>query len=336
MLPFNIQGNKTELLTNSIGGLVEKAANTSCRLIDAFGGTGAYTHYLRDSGNDKPMILNEYDPYRFVTHKQLKDNPLGVSIVTEYYMDKLKKMVDQFEDGEEFGPAAEATKKDIVAFLQKEAERLIKPGQNLTESYKHKLPVKMKNTPELAGLYLAMQNQRFGYRSIQADASREGLKKVMDRYEIRTIAKEKQKIRLFRSGKSILFEPRERINAVSKRMRNVDLHFGDGWKLINELAGKGDFVPVDTSYLGKSTRNFNKRTQEDCDPNIYMDKVHKYLMPAVHRGAKLLITNNWDNGTVFKFRKVGFSVFKANRKSVASRDTTELVAINFDPVTGKL
>ena len=117
-------------------------------------------------------------------------------------------------------------------------------------------------------------------------------------------------------------------------MQNIDLRYGDGWKLIQELAGKGDFVPVDTSYLGKTTSNYNKMTQEDCNPNIYMYKVHKYLMPAADRGAKLLITNKWDNEIVNKYQKLGFSVFKANRASGVSSDTTELVAINFDPVTG--
>jgi len=216
LIPFNIQGNKTELLANSIGGLVENAARESDRVIDAFGGTGAYIHYLRDNGNDKPMLLNEFDPYRFVTHKQLRDNPFGVSTVVEYYVNKLKKMVDQFEDGEEFGPVAKATQKDIVSFLQKEAERLIEPGQNLTKSYKLKLTIKMKNSPVLAGLYLVMQNQKFGYRSIQADASRVGLKKVMGHHEIRTIAKAKQKVRLFRLGRSILFDPKKRFMQLVK------------------------------------------------------------------------------------------------------------------------
>ena len=336
LLPFNIQGNKTELLANSIGRLVENAANNSDRVIDAFGGTGAYLHYLRDNGNNKPMLLNEFDPYRFVTHKQLRDNPFGVYISADYYMNKLKNMVDQFKDGEKFGPDAEATQKEIVSLLQKEAERLIEQGQNITESYKRKSQVKMKNTPVLAGLYLVMQNQKFGYRSIQADASREGLKKVMTHHEIRTIIKERGKVRLFRLGRSILFDPKQRIYAVSKRMRNVDLFFRDGWELIKESAGDGDFVPVDTSYLGKTTSNYNKMTQEDCNHDIYMDKVHKYLMPAADRGAKLLITNNWDDEVVGNFQKLGFSVFKANRKRGVSRDTSELVAINFDPDTGTI
>ena len=334
LLPFNIQGNKTELLANNIGGLVEKAASRSDRIIDAFGGTGAYIHYLRDSGNDKPMLLNELDPYRFVTHRQMKDNPLGVSIVTEYYMDKLKKMVDQFKDGEKFGPAAKATQKDIVALFQKEAERLIEPGQNLTESYKHNLPVKMKNTPEVAGLYIVMQSQRFGYRPIQADATPTGLKPVMGSGELETIGERNKTIRKFWHGKSFIFDSRERIKSASLRYKGVKTTNGDGWKLIRETAGKRDFIIVDTSCLGKSTSNYNKLTQEDSDHNIYIEKIDKYIKPAADRGAKFMVTNNWDDEIANKYQKIGFSIFKTNRKKRVSRDTTELIAINFDPNTG--
>ncbi len=57
LLPFNLLGNKAELLADNIGGLLENGAKNSNRVIDAFSGTGAYIHYLRDSGNDQPMII---------------------------------------------------------------------------------------------------------------------------------------------------------------------------------------------------------------------------------------------------------------------------------------
>ncbi|MBW2643925.1 MAG: hypothetical protein JRC89_11305, partial [Deltaproteobacteria bacterium] len=85
LLPFNLLGNKAELLADSIGGLLKRGAKSSDRIIDAFAGTGAYIHYLKDSGNDNPMILNEFEPFRFVTHKQIKDNPLSVSFGVKYY-----------------------------------------------------------------------------------------------------------------------------------------------------------------------------------------------------------------------------------------------------------
>ena len=165
LLPFNLLGNKAELLADSIGGLLEKGAKNSDRVIDAFAGTGAYIHYLRDSGNNKPMILNEFDPFRFVTHKQIKDNPLSVSFAVKYYQEKISDKVKHLKPGDPFDSVAEEARKNVVDYMQKEAERLIQPWQNITELKGHKLPLKMKNTPELASLYIVMQNQRHKYRS---------------------------------------------------------------------------------------------------------------------------------------------------------------------------
>jgi len=336
LLPFNIQGNKAHLLTNGLGNLVLGAASTSERVIDAFGGTGLYVHFMRANGIDIPMILNEFDSYRYITPFQIKVNPLGVRLAAEDYLGRLVDMVDQFQDDDIFGPTATAKKQDIVDFLQSEAQKLLEPGQNLSDLAENKKPVKMKNTPELAGLYIVMQNQKWGYRPIQADATLEGLKKVMTHPELRTLVNEKGKIKKFRLGKKILFNLGERINSVHRRLKNVSICNGDGWKLIREAAGYDDFVPIDTSYLGKKTSNYNKATQEDCDPEIYMKKFQDCILPAIKRGAKVLITNNWDDQIVDRLKSVGLRISKVNRQKGVSRDTTEFAAFNFDPASGAI
>ena len=130
--------------------------------------------------------------------------------------------------------------------------------------------------------------------------------------------------------------PRERILSVSKRLKNVEIKYGDGWKLINETAGEGDFVLVDTSYFGKTTENYNQFTREDSDPGVYMEKIRKYILPAFKRGAKFLITNNWNDEIVTEFRQMGFAVFKAERAKMQSKGKPELIAINFNPISGVL
>jgi site-specific DNA-methyltransferase (adenine-specific) len=336
LLPFNLLGNKAELLADSIGGLLKNGAKNSDRIIDAFAGTGAYIHYLRDSGIDKPMILNEFDPFRFVTHKQIKDNPLAVSFAAEYYQEKVSKKVTHLRNGDRFDSAAEKARKNVVDYMQKEAERLIQPWQNITELKELKLPLKMKNTPELASLYIVMQNQRHEYRPINSDISVKGLRRVMTYGQNKTVANQKEKIKLFRTGGRILRNPRKRILSVSKRLRNVEITYGDGWKLIYEIAGEGDIVLVDTSYLGKTTENYNQFTKEDSDPVVYMEKVRKYILPAFKRGAKFLVTNNWNNEIVTEFRQLGFTVFKAERAKMQSKGKPELIAINFNPASGVL
>ncbi len=144
--------------------------------------------------------------------------------------------------------------------MQKEAERLIQPWQNITKLKELKLPLKMKNTPELASLYIVMQNQRHEYRPINSDISVKGLRRVMTYGQNKTVANQKGKIKLFRTGGRILRNPRKRILSVSKRLQNVDITYGDGWKLIYDIAGEGDLVLVDTSYLGKTTENYNQFT----------------------------------------------------------------------------
>ncbi len=336
LLAFNLAGNKTELLADSIGGLLKNGAKNSDRIIDAFAGTGAYIHYLKDCGIDKPMILNEFDPFRFVTHKQIKDNPLSVSFAVNYYQEKISDKVKHLKHGDPFDSVAKEARKNVVDYMQKEAERLIQPWQKITELKGHKLPLKMKNTPELASIYIVMQNQRHEYRPINADISVKGLRRVMTYGQNKTVANEKGKIKLFRTGGRILRNPRERILSVSKRLENVEIKYGDGWELINETAGERDFVLVDTSYFGKTTENYNQFTREDSDPGVYMEKIRKYILPAFKRGAKFLITNNWDEEIVTEFRQMGFAVFKAERAKMQSKGKPELIAINFNPISGAL
>lgn len=336
LLAFNMLGNKAELLADNIGGLVEIGANTSDRVIDAFAGTGAYVHYLRSCGNNKPMILNEFDPYRFVTHRQAKDNPLAVSYAAEYYHEKISNKVKHLKNGDRFDSAAREARRNVVDYMDEEAKGLVEPWQNFAQLWELKTPAKLKNTPELAGLYIVMQNQMHKYRSINSDVSKNGLKPVMTYGRNKTVTNEKGKIKLFRTGGRILRNPRKRILSVSKRLKNAEIKYGDGWELISDIAGDGDFVLVDTSYLGKTTENYNKSTQEDSDPDVYMNKVRKYILPAFDRGAKFLITNDWDDSVVNEFRKLGFAVFKAERAKMQSNGKPELVAINFNPIAGTL
>src|SRR5262249_13606183 len=102
----------------------------------------------------------------------------------------------------------------------------------------------------------------------------------------------------FFKGKEGTFSVAERAESAGKRMQGVKVRRGDGWELIRKEAGKGDLVPVDTSYLnratGEETQNYNTATAEDAVPEIYMQKVRENLLPAWDRGAKLVVTNNWD------------------------------------------
>jgi len=330
LMPFNMQGNKAHLLADSIGGAVVAAAGKSERVIDAFGGAGTYIHYLRSCGNDKPMMLNEYDPFRYITHNQLKQNPISVTYALQDYVEKLEGMVGHLDDEAPFDEKAAKAQGAVVDFLQKEADRLVFPWQDFGHLSKNGLPVNMISRPELAALYILIQCQKRMYRPVQADADPDGLKPVMNSSESETVANKDNRVKLFYHGKKYIFNARERIKAISQRLNGVEITNEDGWKLIQNNAGDGDFVLVDTSYLGKATNNYNVSTQEDSAPDIYLDKIKQYLVPALRRGARFLITNNWNDDVVRELKALGFSVYKAFRKY----GDPELVAMNFDKETG--
>jgi hypothetical protein len=334
LVPFNLQGNKAALLTNGLGQLVLAAAQSSERVIDAFAGTGLYTHYIRDNGIDRPTVVNEYDPFRFITHQQLRDNPVGVVLAVEYYVRRLSKIIERFNAGDSFGPEAKAAQAEVANFFQQQAERLAEPRQNISDLASKKAPVKMKSTPELAGLYLVMQNQVYANRSIQADATSRGLMKIMTRAEVMTIVNDGGKVKKFRLGRKYLFNSRERFLSVHNRLRKVTIMNRDAWSLIQEIASAGDFVLVDSSYLGEKTSNYNKATNEDRKADVYERKFRECILPAMGRGAKFLITNNWNEGVVDLLKKFGFRILRLNRARGVSVDTAEFAAFNFNPSTG--
>jgi site-specific DNA-adenine methylase len=158
--------------------------------------------------------------------------------------------------------------------------------------------------------------------------------KIMSRAEVMTIVNDRNKVKKFRLGRKYLFDSRGRFFAVHRRLRNVNIMNRDAWTLIRDTADKGDFVLVDSSYLGEKTCNYNKATNEDRKVEVYERKFRECILPAIERGAKFLITNNWNEGVVNSMKNFGFRILKMNRAKGASADTTEFVAFNFDPGTG--
>jgi hypothetical protein len=82
--------------------------------------------WMRANWINFPMILNEFDPFRCITHFQIKTNPIGVQIAGKHFLSKIGKFVDQFHNGDVF----------------------------------------------------VIQNQKWGYRPIKADATARGLRKI--------------------------------------------------------------------------------------------------------------------------------------------------------------
>ncbi|QTA82746.1 SAM-dependent methyltransferase domain-containing protein [Desulfonema limicola] len=329
LMPFNIQGNKSELLTKHLGGLVERVADKAKRIIDPFCGTACYIHYLRDSGNKQPVIINEFDPLRYITHYQIQNNPDTVIEAVKGYVDAIKNDLEKIDVNKIDEKGVRREQEKIANMFQHEAEKHLIPGQNFKEMVENKEPAKFINCPELAGLYLVIQLQYPLYRPIKADVNLSGLKPLIRPSEIELICIRYGKVKIFNRGKTRLFNPEKLIQSAGKRMTQMRVMNGDGWKLIDEIALEDDFILMDTSYLGRQTSNYNEYTREDCLLDVYVSKIKNFILPALAKGARFLITNNWNDNLAEFFKKYNFSIHKAYR----SKDACELVALNFNPNT---
>jgi hypothetical protein len=346
LIPFNIQGNKTKLIAKHIGGLIEKAAAASRRVIDAFAGSGTYTHYIRERGlGKKGDILNEFDPLRHITHKQIRENPEAVAKAVQGHVDELRKLLD-VKPGEDWSVKAEEARNRVGDWFRRKFASYIKPGQDLVALTKSRSPVEMQDSPELAGLYTVAQNQAFSFIPMNAELSpKPRMFGTLKQPGFGVVIKAAEnKVGHFKNEQAATVNAGPIIKAAGERFQGLDVRRGDGWKLIREEAGDGDFVPVDTSYLNKGnevTTNYNAATREDATPSVWLRKVQENLLPAWDRGAKLLITNNYDPLVARQLRELGFEVHTAERSSsrgagVVAETSKEIVATNFDHNTGEV
>lgn len=335
LLPFIMQGHKSELLARGLDVVVDKAAQTSRRVIDAFAGSGTYTHYVRSKGmGHEGDILNEYDPLRHITHKQIKENPAEVGREAQRTLDAIKRLTDTIRDGEPTSEKHISIRREVTKYFQDRLAKLVVPGQRRPARFRTGEVTEMQDSPETAGLYIILQNQAFQTASIQAELGAKGF-----RLPVGVVVNKKGKVKKFIHNREQTFNAPRFVAEASKRFQGLDVRRGDGWELIRKEAGEGDFVPVDTSYINKvdkKTTNYNKRTQEDAIPEIYIRKVQENLLPAWERGAKILITNNWDDGVAAYLESQGFRVFKEFVQGAQKRERQELIAINFDERTGEL
>jgi len=360
LMPFNIQGNKSDLLAKGLGSLMERAAKGTNRMIDAFAGSGTYTHYMRDRRiANEGDILNEFEPLRHIAHKQLRDNPEAVAREADRVVADLRKITVSIREGEPFTEKTDQVRQQVASYFQGRLRALVNKGENLNERGRTGEPVEMADSPETAGVYLVLQNQSFNFLPVQAEVSAPSVhenQSALGFFEADAAAREPKfrlpgfgvisneggKVGLFAHGRERILQSGARAIEAGRRMQGVDVRRGDGWALIGREAKAGDLVPVDTSYLNRGsqeTSNYNKATAEDAVPSVYNEKVRKYLLPAWDRGAKLVITNNWNEGVASYLHSLGFRLLKASRQGATKDDVqsggaAELIAINFDPATG--
>jgi len=331
LITFRMTGNKTKLIYDSIGKLVEKAAETSNRFLDLFGGAGTYTHYLAKTGKlPKGSKMNEIDPLRTIAHNQVKTNAKSVISELNRYKNIILDFLKDIPDRVIFSQVHKDALDKVSNYLYSELEKEIVPNQNIAQLHQNGLPIEFNNNAKVAALYHIIQENTFGNIPFNADVGPKGLiRKGVNK--LITSVSGIAKIRYNTFDKII-----SRINDASGRLKDVDLTRGDGWKGLDN-AVKNDFTALDTSYLNKEkkTTNYNAFTSEDANIDVYVDKLKKHVLPAHARGVKMLITNEYNPFLADFLRRNGFDVSIAPRaKGQAKEVSYEIIAKNFDSETG--
>jgi hypothetical protein len=105
-----------------------------------------------------PIIQN----LKFIVSQQMNENPIGVKIALKFYVNKVSEIkrshsvVDIFEDNEK------TLRNDLTDFFRKEARRFVEPNNNGYSGSETKIEIRIKNTPEVAGLCLVIKNTVHG------------------------------------------------------------------------------------------------------------------------------------------------------------------------------
>jgi hypothetical protein len=105
-----------------------------------------------------PIIQN----LKLIVGQQMNENPIGVKIARKFYVNKVTEIkrrhnvVDIFEDNEK------ALRNDLTDFFRKEAKRFVEPNKNVGNGSETNIEIRIKNTPEVAGLCIVIKNMVHG------------------------------------------------------------------------------------------------------------------------------------------------------------------------------
>jgi hypothetical protein len=99
---------------------------------------------------------------KLIVGQQLRENPIGVKIALKYYVNKVDEIkrshngVDLFEDKKN------SLQDGLSDFFRNEARRFVESNKNGSKGSKTRIEIKIKNTPEVAGLCLVIKSMIHG------------------------------------------------------------------------------------------------------------------------------------------------------------------------------
>lgn len=318
-LLFPFLGNKSAL-ANKLGGLIKVGVKDVILIGDMMAGAGYYGNLLAKLGlgAEIPRIHNEWETMRAITFSALKTNPAETIAADEAWQARFKDIqaaIDRDNPTLDVNERLKLKHRAIDAAARAVIEPLLPAGSADPD---RKTPIVIAATPNLAGLNLALQNLTPNPITFSFSKEDGKLKPLVTKIQ------ERATYRKGESGRKLLAE-------YSKHLQFTEVTQSDGYATLTEKAAPNTFFFLDPGYSGDSS-NYDSvldwQTSRAAFQNLLSTTVHD----AWRNGAKLFITNNWDQGTALHLRRLGFTVIKETR---ASGDP-ELIAINYDSQTGRL
>jgi hypothetical protein len=318
-LLFRFLGNKSAL-ANKLGGLIKVGVKDVILIGDMMAGAGYYGNLLAKLGlgAEIPRIHNEWETMRAITFSALKTNPAETIAADEAWQARFKDIqaaIDRDNPTLDVNERLKLKHRAIDAAARAVIEPLLPAGSADPD---RKTPIVIAATPNLAGLNLALQNLTPNPITFSFSKEDGKLKPLVTKIQ------ERAAYRKGESGRKLLAE-------YSKHLQFTEVTQSDGYATLTEKAAPNTFFFLDPGYSGDSS-NYDSvldwQTSRAAFQNLLSTTVHD----AWRNGAKLFITNNWDQGTALHLRRLGFTVIKETR---ASGDP-ELIAINYDSQTGRL
>ena len=105
-----------------------------------------------------PIIEN----LKLIVGQQLRKNPIGVKIALKYFANKVNEIKRRYNVVDIFEEKEKGIRSKLTDFFRNEARRFVEPIKNGAGGSETKIEMRIKNTPEVAGLCLLIKDMVHG------------------------------------------------------------------------------------------------------------------------------------------------------------------------------
>ena len=100
---------------------------------------------------------------KLIVGQQLRKNPIGVKIALKYYANKISEIKRRYSVVDIFEEKEKGIRNNLSEFFRREAKRFVAPIKNGAGGSGAKIEIRIKNTPEVAGLCLVIKKLGQGF-----------------------------------------------------------------------------------------------------------------------------------------------------------------------------